>query len=213
MAAQVLPSAGLNVYNGQYVAPGATPPAAQWNQINNVREDPCARQVSETQSQLPGNYNTNNFFRPCETSKQYSAMMTEPLHQYKVYSPDNCHIPVDSQLRYAPLTNQGEIYQLFTRPYQSVPYMGAGQNSGCQRDLESRLIYSENTTTYKACEPLSEATVDRFQCLPDYGNPQRINHVIEPWVRAGENTRDYVRRVNYDKFCTNLGNNRIVNRK
>jgi len=198
-------------YNQQFNN-GPVPQPAQWNQLNNLREDPCARQVDETQSQLPGAYLTSNFFRPCESSQEYSAHMTEPLHQYKVYGPDMCHIPVDSQFRYAPLTNQGEIHQLFTRPYQTVPYMGAGQNSGCNKDLESRLIYSEATSTNKPCQAVSEATIDRFQCLPDYGNPQRVVHTIEPWVRGGTNTRDYVRRVNYDKFCTNLGNKQIVNK-
>jgi len=205
----------INSYGGGApVHSGASlPQTAQWNQLTRVGEDPCTVRVDEAQSQLPGSYFTNNFFRPCETEQQYAGNMTELLHQYKVYSPDQCHIPVDSQLRHSPLTNQREIYQLFTRPYNAVPYMGAGQNSGCNKDLESRLIMGENTTTYKACESLSEATIDRFQCLPDYGNPQRVTHVIPPFLRQGENTRDYIRRVGSDRFCTNLGNNRIVNRK
>jgi hypothetical protein len=186
---------------------------SQWNQLNNIRQDPCTRTIDERQSQQAGAYNTSNFLRPCETNKQYSANMTEPIHQYKVYQPSQCHIPVDTQLRFSPLTNQGEIYQLLTRPYVSVPYMGAGQNNSCLRDVESRLIFGDSTTTYKPCEPLSEVTVDRFQCLPDYGNPQRVEHVIPRFLWGGENTRDYVRRVTYDKKCRNSRNNRIVNKK
>ena len=181
--------------------------------MTNLREDPCARQIDEAQGQLAAHYYVNNFYRPCETNEEYSARLTEPMHQYKVYAPSMCHIPIDSQLRYAPLTNQGEIYQLFTRPYVSVPYMGAGQNSACNKDLESRLLFGESTTTYKACEPLSEATIDRYQCLPDYGNPQRVEHVVEPWIHGGENTRDYVRRVNHDRWCKNMENVRIANRR
>ena len=149
-------SAPMNVFNGQQVQPGMVPQPSQWNQITNVREDPCSRQVSETQSQLPNNYVTNNFFRPCQSQQQYAATMSEPFHQSAVYQPDNCHIPIDSQLRYAPLTNQGEIHQLFTRPYTGTPYMGAGTNSNCSRDLESRLIYSDSTQNKdKACNSSS----------------------------------------------------------
>jgi hypothetical protein len=186
---------------------------AQWNQLTRVSEDPATVRVDENQSQQPGAYATNNFYRPCETETAYANNMHELMHQYRVTSPNQCYIPVDTQMRYAPLTNQGEIYQLFTRPYNAVPYMGSGQNSGANKDLESRLIMGESTTTYKACEPLSEATINRFQCLPDYGNPQRVSHVIPPFLWGGENSRDHVRRVNYERFCANLRNKRLANKK
>jgi hypothetical protein len=195
------------VLSGQY---GRGP--AQWNQLTNLNEDLCARTVSERQSQLPGSYVTSNFLRPCESPAQYSANMTEPLHQYKTYAPDACRISTDTQLRAGAPTNLGEIYQLFTRPYHGA-YMGAGTNSGCNRDLESRLLFGTPTTTYKACEPLSEVSINTFYSLPDYGNPQRVEHVIPPFPWGGIASRDAIRRINHDKFCKNQGNKRYANRK
>ena len=206
--------ASQQIFNGQYVQHGGGTnfqPVAQWNQITNINQDPCTRAGSETQSQLPGSYTTSNWLRPCETQKQYGVNMTEPIHQYKVYQPDACAIPVDSQLRVGTMTNGGEIYQLFTRPYLGA-YQGAGTNcgAGVQKDIESRLLFGTPTTTYKPCEPLSEVTINRFDCLPSFGNPQRVQHIVEPWVRGGEASRDYVRRVSYDKFCTNKCNRALL---
>ena len=182
-----------------------------WNGITRVEEDLCAQSVGELESQLPGCYYTNNFFRWCESQNQYANLMTEPMHFYKVYR-NACRVDTDSVLRYADLTNKGEIYQLFSPVYKTVPYMGAGQRSLHNKDIEAQLQQGLTTTTYKSCEPTSGVFINRYQCLPDYGNPQRVEHTIEPWVRGGEYTRDYVRRVNYEKYCLNLQNNNIINR-
>lgn len=187
-----------------------------WNNITNVREDICAQRIDEMQSALPGCYSTNNFFRWCETQDEYSNLMTEPGQFYKPYR-NACRIDTESVLRNADLTNKGELYQLFTKPYPTVPYMGAGTASLNQKDLESRIQQGFTTTNYKACEPTSGVTINRFQCLPNFGNPyvdfpDGRSKLIEPWVRGGENTRDYVRRVDYQNYCLNKANNNIINR-
>lgn len=188
-----------------------------WNQITRVGEDLCTQAIDEMQSQLPGYYYTNNFFRWCESQEQYANLMAEPAQFYKPYR-NACRVDTDSVLRYADLTNKGEIYQLFTKPYATVPYMGAGQRSLSNKELESQLQQGHTATIYKPCEPTSGVTYNRFQCLPDFGNPQMndpvtgLSRVIEPWVRGGEVTRDYVRRVNYEKHCLNRLNNNEINR-
>ena len=73
--------------------------------------------------------------------------------------------------------------------------MGAGQRSTNEQDVESKLIMGLTTTDFRPCEGHTEATINRFYHLPEYGNPQRVKHVVEPWTRGGEHTRDYVRRV------------------
>jgi hypothetical protein len=186
---------------------------AQWNQHTGVNDDRCTVKVGEAQSQRPNSFVTSNFYRPCETSGQYAINMTEPGHQYSVQGPSQCNIAVDSQLRYATMTNQGQMMkQMYTRPYVAVPYMGSGQNCAMNKDVESRLIYAEDTTQNKPCEYTSGATISRYLPLPDYGNPQRYTHVIPPWVNGGENSREYIRNVNFVKFCANKQNTKLANK-
>jgi len=183
-----------------------------WNGLSRINEDPCTVKVDETQSQVPGCYNTNNFFRWSTTQKEYADYMMEPAHYQKVYR-DACSIDADSELRLAPPTNYGQIQQLYRAPYTTVPYMGAGSAPTANIGLESELMQGMTNTTFKSCEPTSGVTINRFQCLPDFGNPQKVERIVPVWVRGGENTRDFVRRVNYDKYCMNQANNNIVNRR
>lgn len=182
-----------------------------WNGLNNIRDDLCAQNLYEYQSQLPGCYRTDNFFRPCETQEQYATLMTEPAQFYKPYR-NACKVDVESVLRNAELTNMGEIYQLYTKPYVTVPYMGAGTNSLNNKAFESQIQQGYITENKQACNPTSGVTINRFDCLPAFGNPQRVEHIIPAWVNGGENTRDYVRRVNYQQMCLNAQNNNIINR-
>ena len=179
----------------------------QWNGLNRLSNDYCAQTLEEKQSQEPGVYMVGQpGWRWHEHPHQYASYMSEPLHWYKQYR-NASEVDQDSQLRYRPLTNLGQIQQLITPPYQSVPYMGSGQPSLNNKDIESRLFMGTPTTNYKSCEPTSEVSIDRFTPLPEYGNPQRIQHVLDPWSRSStSNTRDYVRRVNYQKRLANLKN-------
>ena len=183
-----------------------------WNHITNIREDSCTQGVDERQSSAPGNYATNNFFRWCESQGQYANLMAEPGHFYKPYR-NACQIDTESVLRNAELTNKGEIYNLYTQPYAGV-YMGAGARANTPDlvELESQLIQGLQATHYKACERTSGISINRFQYLPDYGNPQRVQHIIPVWVNGGEPTRDYVRRVNFEKQCLNRKTNGVINR-
>ena len=242
-----------------------------WNGLDNLRDDLCAQNIAEYQSQQPGCYRTDNFFRWCETQDQYATLMTEPAQFYKPYR-NACKVDVESVLRNSELTNMGEIYRLYTRPYMGGPYIGPGansldnsnqlfgttsvntQNSSMDRlqsviqsggadvnstnatndtsnfnsietpndgitgnnqsmkALESQLQQGYFTLNRQACNPTSGVTINRFSCLPVFGNPQRVENIVPPWVNGGENTRDYVRRVNYEKMCLNRQNNNIINR-
>ena len=70
----------------------------------------------------------------------------------------------------------------------------------------------------KPCEVTRGTTFYRYQCLPEFGNPQRVQHIIQPpveiggWIRGGDNTRDYVRRVDYQRRCLNVVNNLAINK-
>ena len=177
---------------------------AQWDDLTRLSYDACARQLHDAQSLGPGQYSTGQpGHRTCATEAQYSTFMTEPAHYQKVYR-ETCKVSEDSELRITPLTKPKLKNQLFTRPYLGS-FRGAGTNTGQHKDIESRLIVGDDTRggVRRACDVLSEVTIDRFECLPEYGNPQRVEHIVEPWVRGGSNTRDYVRRVNYEARLKN----------
>lgn len=185
----------------------------EWNHLSRLSQDICAQTLEEKQSQQPGLYQVQApGYRWCEPPGTYAQMMSEPAHYYKVY-PNSCNIEEDSNLRFSNLTDKRYIHQLFTRPYLGA-YMGAGQSSIDNKDLESELIYGLDTRGYqrRACDVLSGASIDRFECLPEYGNPQRVEHVVFPGIWGGDNTRDYVRRIDAKRRCMNMANNKMINR-
>lgn len=183
----------------------------QWNDLSRSHDDKCAQTLAEYQSQQAGSYYLNTpGYRWCESKKQYAGMMTEPVHQYKQYR-SACRVDKETDLTHAPLSNPRTINQLYKRPYLGS-YMGAGSSSIGLKDIESQLRIGEYLPCFKSCEPTSGVTINRMWHLPEWGNPQRVQHVVEPWTRGGEATRDYVRRVNYEVQCKNARNNREINR-
>ncbi len=176
----------------------------EWHNLTRLNEDVCAQTISERQSQMPGLYSVQTpGYRWCESQKSYSMLLSEPAHEYKQYR-NGCVVNQESNLRYGPLTNLKNIFQLYTRPYLGN-YMGAGQPSEGLKDIESELIMGLDTrgVPRRACDVLSEVSINRFDSLPEFGNPQKVEHVVEPWIRGGDGTRDYVRRVNYENQFLN----------
>ena len=187
--------------------------AMEWNQLTRLSQDICAQTLEEKQSQLPGlNRVQTPGYRWCESSNNYAHLMSEPAHYYKVYR-NGCTVDNDSSLRYGTLTDMRYIHQLYTRPYLGS-FMGAGQNTADFKPLETQLLQGLDTRGYvqKACDVSAGVSIDRFECLPEYGNPQRVQHVVEPWVRGGDHTRDYVRRIDYERQCYNRRNNKLINK-
>lgn len=173
----------------------------EWRKKTHVSDDPCAVNVRESQSINTGEYPVTNFFRRCGEPVMTDCTLNQTFTYPKVHGISQCNVNYDSDLRYSPLTNLKNVQQLSTRPYKSQGYRGAGANSLHMKDLESALIQGNTMTTYKGCENSNEVYIDRFQYLPEYGNPQRIQHTIEPWTRGGILSRELVRRLSYDDYC------------
>lgn len=173
-----------------------------WNDQAGLRYDKSAKTEYERQSRGSGGYQLGNpAIRKCVSQGTYQKLMCEPMHQQRQFRSGGCFVDQETKLRNAKLTDQRYIDQLYTRPYLGG-FMGAGRPTN-NKDAESRLIHGETTrsATRRACDVLSGVTIDRFEYLPSYGNPQRVQHVVEPWVRGGEGTRDHVRRSQYEKQC------------
>jgi len=73
------------------------------------------------------------------------------------------------------------------------------------KDLESSLMQGQYMTTFKGCENSNEVNIDRFDYLPSFGNPQTVEHTIEPWTRGGILTKELIRRLDYSDYCHMLG--------
>lgn len=182
-----------------------------WDDQTRLLYDSCARHAYDQQSKGSGHYVTGSpGWRWCETGAEYSRNMCEPVHYQKVYR-NGCKVEHESELIHAPLTDPRVINQVFTRPYLGS-YEGAGRSSRGHKDIESQLFHGLDTRggPRKACDVLAGVSIDRFECLPEYGNPQRVQHVVEPWIRGGDNTRDYVRRINYESRLKNADNNKTI---
>lgn len=100
-------------------------------------------------------------------------------------------------------TNRREKNQLQTRPYLGS-YMGAGTLPTSENiDLETTLIQGVSSNLReKSTLESRNASFARFECLPEFGNPQRVERIIYNWTRGGEDTRNYIRREDYYRRCS-----------
>jgi hypothetical protein len=175
-----------------------------WDGLTRLKNDRCAEMVHDKESSLAGSmgYTAPGYYW-CQSQKEYAAHLTEPVHFQKQYR-NGCNISVDSELRYAPLTDPNLINQLWARPYRGC-FMGAGQRALNENELETELLTGIDTrgSVRTACDVLADVNIDRFEQLHEYGNPQRVKHIIPTWTWGGEDTRDYVRQINYNKHCKN----------
>jgi hypothetical protein len=183
-----------------------------WDDQSRLRYDPGARAQFDRQSASPLEYITDNTgYRWCQTPGAYATMNSAPMHFPKQYR-NACTVSEETPLIHSNITNPRLKKQLLTRPYLGA-YLGAGQSTSNQKDLETELIYGLDTRggPRRACDVLSGVSINRFECLPEFGNPQRVKHIVPVWIRGGDNTRDYVRRVNYEAKMKNCRTSNLLN--
>ena len=122
-------------------------------------------------------------------------------------SVDSCAIDKNNELFYNKerLTHSRCRQQLFTRVFQAVPNLVPGepdmvQESEVTQGLSSTMLECNGLVAKKE---LSEKQHDVFIPLLDcYKNTvQNPVHIVEPWKRGGEITRDYVKNEDYLKTC------------
>jgi|694.fasta_scaffold00943_21 hypothetical protein len=160
----------------------------------SLKEDDCYIQLRQYQSSNPGTYKLSTpGFKPTQSVKHYSNELTDLAHYPKPYANHYKYSTLESQLQQSALTQFRQNKQLFSRPYLGA-YMGVGQNTANNKDLESELLTGEIAKISRA-NNLAGITIDRFSYLPECNYPQRVQHIIHPTVvRGGEATRDFVRR-------------------
>jgi len=178
-----------------------------------IKQDPCAVKVSESESQKTGSYQLSGYD---PSYQDYTNAMNDRMHFQKVYRNEIHSVDEENGLLFSELTNPRGHHQVFTRPYAGF-FCGPGMPSLKNKGLESRLQQGCLTNLRdRPCEPYCGQSMYRFYHLPDYGNPQRVEVIMEPpinqggWLRGGLPSRDLVRRVDYQRRCANQKNDQII---
>jgi hypothetical protein len=192
-----------------------------WHEKNGLGDDLCHVTKREQESTYPGFYQVTGYDPSRQDCAEYADQLSTLMTHQKAYNNTVNYVDADSELTHPPLTNLRTVHQLFTRPYVGN-YMGPGRHSVSPdlTDTESFLLQGYSTMQQKPCERTSGLDITSYgmNYLPCFGNPQRVEHVVEPpieiggWVRGGSHTRDFVRRVNYRRQCLNQENNKIIRR-
>jgi len=187
-----------------------------WDKQGRLNDDHYTIKVEERDSIGPGRYQLSSYNGCTQTVSKYSNIMENSrMHFQKVYSNTKNYVDDETKL-FPKQTNPRYINQLYTRPYAGF-FCGPGMPSLQHKDLESALFQGLLTNLrQKPCETSRGKTGYNFIPLPEYGNPQRVECIIEPpinqggWIRSGIPTRDIVRRIDYAKRCKNSTNKKII---
>lgn len=115
---------------------------------------------------------------------------------------NGCVVDVDSELRVNKMVthDKGRI-QLCSRSFGGGPNLNKG---GLIPNIESRLRDADDTSDIRACDIVTEKSFiphTWYHLKPCVASVQDPKHIVEPWTRGGEVTRDYVRNNEYLESC------------
>jgi hypothetical protein len=119
---------------------------------------------------------------------------------------DDCIVDQYSGLRNDPaqLTRDRCHIQLFSRIFQGCPNLKPGVPNP---DVEMPITQGTSSGTlegiqYPCKKAIMELTTNKptplIDCVKDVQNP---DHLVEPWVRGGDTTRDFVKRQEFLSTC------------
>lgn len=203
--------------NNQCVDMGNNYSVLPFEQQTRIKNDSCSVENYLHQSTKPGNYVIRNFHAcGCEATKPFSLSLSQPTVSFRDgngwTSMKGCNIDKDSKFRNSKttLTNRRVINQLFSRPYNSVPYMGRGVvNAGHELGI---LTGQDTFQTYQNnyVQDITEGSFMDYTQTPMIPhiakNIQRTSHIIpedagDQFVRYGIPSRTAVRDQNYSQRC------------
>ena len=181
----------------------------KWDEETGIRRDPCNVTLEESESHATGDYQLSGYDPSYQNVSDYANRMDGLMHFQKVYRSDYTYVDTETALIQSKPSNLRYKNPLYTRPYVGY-YCGPGMRSIGYKDIESALQQglSDNQRD-NPCFPSRGTTGYNFTPLPDFGNPQKVEHVVEPpvrlggWPHGGVPTRDLIRRVDYARRCDN----------
>ena len=172
-----------------------------------VCSDDCAKEAKDTQNEGIFNYTLYQQLPvKCESPDvrfpkfAYDHVNLRGRPGYGVA--DDCLVDQYSALRNDPaqMTRDRCPIQLFTRVFQGCPNLKPGVPNP---DLEMPIQQGMSSGTlegiqYPCKKAIMELTTNKpvplVDCMKDIQNP---DHLVEPWVRGGDTTRDFVKRQEF----------------
>jgi hypothetical protein len=174
---------------------------------NKLNSDNCAMVNREFVNKSMNDYNLYNmyFMSDCkvDNEKMKSFVYENPNLRFKdgYGFTNSCVVDMDSALRNdAQMTQDRTKVQLCPRWNKAVPNLGKG---GLIPNVESHLKNAEDTSVLRVCNRVAEKDFDRFIPLTGCLAPtiQNEKHIIMPFTRGGDITRNYIFNNSYLEKC------------
>lgn len=164
-----------------------------------INQQTRIKNEQEQQGMNAGQYNLESFQPLCD--KLYHEIMGESVGVFNTGKAANyCDITNKEDIGNPIATNKRYLHHLNTRSSLGPAYQAPGMinNHASNIDTSSYLRNGVATTTYKPLERTLPKFSCRFESLPDYGNPQRVETVMQPWGGVtGQATRNDARKLVY----------------
>jgi len=193
---------------------------------DSYRSDCCAKEAKDIQNDSIFSHEVSNYLPvPCTDN----TIMRSPDFQYDHPNlharigygwTDSCTVDKLNDLFNNPeqMTRDRCRTQLFARIFQGCPNLKPGI---ADSDVEMPILQGTSTSAYEGIQypckkSIMEVDYDRniplVNCLKD--EVQNAEHIVPPWTRGGDPTRQYVQRQDFLKQCGyNDYNNRGGNRQ
>lgn len=173
-----------------------------FNNQTSLRQDKNVVTVDQYQSMVAGKYNIQNYSPDTNCDLKYDHHMGNHIMiPHDRHHDNHCAVKDSTDLRIGHATNKRYINQVSHRSPLAPATQSAGiiNNGSINPDLSSDMRYGKATTTFKPVERTFWSPICRFDILPEFGNPQRLEHVMQPWGGVtGEATRVTIRRMDHE---------------
>jgi len=173
-----------------------------FNKQSSLRQDKNVVTVDQYQSMVAGKYNIQNYSPDTNCDLMYDQYMgNHVMITHDRHHDNHCAVNDSTDLRVGHATNKRYINQHSVRSHLAPATQSAGiiNNGSVNPDLSSDMRYGRATTTFKPIERTFWSPICRFDILPEFGNPQRVEHVMQPWGGVtGEATRVTIRRMDHE---------------
>jgi len=182
----------------------------------NICVDDCAKETKDLQNVEISNYELFQYL-PVNCDGKDARYPTFSYDHVNLHGgvgygvAEGCLVDTYSYLRNDPaqLTRDRCRIQLFQRVFQGCPDL---KPVVVEADEETNILQGDNQNTYNGtifpCKrQLTELQTKKLDPLLDCTKEvQDPVHVVEPWIRGGDDTRSYVKRQEFLKGCAKYGN-------
>ena len=173
--------------------------------------DDCAKEAKDIQNESIFNYDTYQYL-PVECDNVSARFPTFAYDHVNLRGragygqAEGCIVDNFSALRNNPdqLTRDRCRVQLFTRIFQGSPNLKPGVPNP---DKEMPILQGQGSTVLEGVQfsckkAIMEETTNKFMPMLDcVQEVQKPEHIVEPWIRGGDDTRSFVKRQEFLAAC------------